>query len=377
MNRSPRVYMTGLVLSMLVGMIIAACFGAGPAPTEADPEAAPAESEAAAPAESEPAAPEAQSESTLSIVQDRGYLICIVSQNGPAFASLNEDGDYEGLDADYCRAVAAAIFGDPEAVEFRPTTSKERFTVLSSGEADVLFRTTTWTMSRDTDLGANFGPTTFYDGQGMMVRIEDGFETLEDLNGASICVATGTTTELNLADVFSAGGIEYEPVVFEEADQVYAAYEEGRCDAVTSDKSALNGRKAVLQEPSAHTIMDVTMSKEPLGPMMRHGDDQWFDLVNWVVYATFLAEEHGITSENIDSFVDSGDPNIAKFMGEEGDFGQKIGLSNDWAVNIIKGVGNYAEMYDRHLGPDTNFYIPRGLNSLYTDGGLLYAPPIR
>ena len=281
------------------------------------------------------------------------------------------------FDVDFCKAVAAAVLGDAEAIEVRPTTASERFTVLQSGEADVLFRNTTWTMSRDTDLGANFGPTTFYDGQGIMVRIEDGFQSIEDLNGGSICVQTGTTTELNLADQMAAAGVEYEPVVFETNDETFGAYEEGRCDAVTTDKSGLVSRQTVLADPSAHVIMDVTLSKEPLGPMVRHGDDQWFDIVTWVVFVTFLAEEAGINSQNVDEFLGSDDPNIRKLLGDEGEFGAKIGLSNDWAYQVISQVGAYDEIYNRNLGPDTVFNLARGLNSGYWDGGLLYAPPIR
>ncbi len=363
MMRGPRLYIAGLVVAMVIGMIIAACAGAAPTPVGSEEVAAPA--------------PQQETKSTLDIVRERDKLICVGNANLPGFGFLDEQGNFSGFDVDYCRAVAAAIFGDPDKVEIRPTTAKERFTVLQSGEGDVLFRNTTWTMSRDTDLGLNFGPTTFYDGQGIMVRKDSGIQTLEDLNGASICVQTGTTTELNLADQMAARGIPYEPVVFETADEVTTAYEEGRCDAWTTDKSGLVSRQTVLKNPAEHVILDVTLSKEPLGPAVRHGDDQWFDLVNWVVYATFLAEEHGITSENVDTFMDSKDPNIRKLLGLEGEFCAKIGLENNCFYNVIKMVGNYEEIYNRNLGPDTIFNLPRGLNSLYTEGGLLYAPPIR
>lgn len=371
MRNKSKYYIVGMVLSMLLGMVIAACGGRGPAPAEAEPAAV----QEAAPAEA-PAA-QATSGSTLQTVKDRGRVICVGNGTVPGFGSLDEAGNFTGFDIDFCKTLAAAIFGDAEAYEIRATTANERFTVLQSGEADVLYRNTTWTMSRDTDLGSNFGPTTFYDGQGITVRKEDGFKTLEDLNGGSICVQSGTTTELNLADQMAAAGVEYEPVVFETNDETFGAYDEGRCDAITTDKSGLVSRMTTLAEPSAHEIMDVTLSKEPLGPMVRHGDDQWYDIITWVTYVTFTAEEMGINSENIGDFMDSEDPNVRKLLGLEGEFGQKIGLDNEWAVNIITQVGNYEEIYNRNLGPDTVFNLPRGLNSLYTEGGLLYAPPIR
>ncbi|MBI3958820.1 MAG: amino acid ABC transporter substrate-binding protein [Chloroflexi bacterium] len=363
MLKGKKIQTVGMIVSMVVGMIIAACLA---------PAAVPVTSE-------EPAAPVAQTtaKSTLDIVKERGKLICVGNSALPGFGFLNEAGVFSGFDVDYCKALAAAIFGDPSKHEIRATSASERFTVLQSGEGDVLIRNTTWTMSRDTDLGMNFGPTTFYDGQGMMVHKDSGIKTLQDLNGASVCVQTGTTTELNLADQMAAAGVTYEPVVFETADEVTTAYEEGRCDAWTTDKSGLVSRQTILAEPSAHEIMDVTLSKEPLGPAVRHGDDQWFDIVNWVVYATFTAEEMGITSANVDSFMTTEDPNIKKLLGLEGEFCAKIGLANDCFVNVIKQVGNYGEIYNANLGPDTVFNLPRGLNSLYTQGGLLYAPPIR
>ena len=374
MLKRSKVYVFGMVVSMLVGMVIAACFGAAPTPAEAEPEVAAPAAESAA--ESAEVAIQA-GESTLQTVLDRGYVICVGNGTVPGFGFLDENGEFSGFDVDFCKATAAAIFGDATKFEVRATTASERFTVLQSGEADVLFRNTTETMSRDTDLGANFGPVTFYDGQGLLVRKADGFTTLEDLNGGSICVQTGTTTELNLADQMAAAGVEYEPVVYETNDEVFGAYEEGRCDAVTTDKSGLVSRQTVLAEPDAHTIMDVTLSKEPLAPMVRHGDDQWFDIIKWVTYATFLAEEAGINMENADDFLGTDDPNIRKLMGDEGEFGAKIGLPNDWAYQVIKQVGNYADIYNRNLGPDTVFNLPRGLNSGYWDGGILYAPPIR
>ena len=350
---------------VLLGIVVAACTVAPPAA----PDAAVSETVDEAMAMS--------SSSTLEQVMERGNVICIGNASAPGFGFVGEDGSFSGFDIDFCKALAAAIFGDPEAYEIRPATASERFSVLTAGEGDVLIRNTTDTMTRDTDLGGDFAPTIFYDGQGIMVRAADGITSLEDLAGGSVCVATGTTTELNLADVMAARGIEYEPVVFEGNDESVSAYETGRCDAFTTDKSGLTGRRAVLADPTAHVILDETLSKEPLAPMVRHGDNQWEDIVRWVVYATFLAEELGVSSANVDSMMESSDPNIRRLLGVDGEFGAKIGLDNDWSYNVIKMVGNYAEIYDRSLGPDTDFYIPRGLNKSWVDGGLLYAPPIR
>jgi general L-amino acid transport system substrate-binding protein len=295
----------------------------------------------------------------------------------PGFSFLDEaTGQFSGFDADFCRALAVAVFGDPEAVEFRPLSTTERGTALQSGEIDVLIRNTTWTISRDAQWG-DFGPTTFYDGQGMMVHAELGAATLEDLEGATICVQAGTTTELNMTDQMRALGVEFEPVVFDEIDPTYTSYDEGRCDAVTSDKSQLAARRTVFANPADHVIMDVTMSKEPLGPVIPHGDARWFDIVKWTVYATMEAEEQGISSENIDEFTTSEDPEVRRLLGAEGELGQELGLANDFVANIIREVGNYGEIFDRNLGPETPFQMERGLNDLWINGGLLYAPPFR
>lgn len=315
---------------------------------------------------------------TLETVMARGTLICGVNSQVPGFGFVAADGSFSGFDVDFCRALAAAIFGDPNKVEFRPVTASERFTALQSGEIDILSRNTTWSLVRDTELGGNFVHTTFYDGQGMMVPTDSGITSLQDLEGGTVCVQTGTTTELNLADVMASLGVSYTPAVFEDADSTFAAYAEGRCDAVTTDKSGLVSRRTVLADPTAHVILDVTMSKEPLGPMVRHGDDQWFDIAQWTVFTLIAGEEFGITSANVDDIkATSTAPEIRRLLGVEGDLGLKLGLSNDFAFNILKFVGNYEEVYNRNLGPDTPTYIPRGLNSLYTDGGLLYAPPFR
>lgn len=315
---------------------------------------------------------------TLKTVMERGNLVCGVNSQVPGFGYVDASGNFAGIDVDYCRALAAAIFGDATKVEFRPVTAAERFTALQSGEIDILSRNTTWSLVRDTELGGNFVHTTFYDGQGMMVPKDSGIKTLQDLEGGTICVQTGTTTELNLADVMASLGVTYTPAVFEDADSTFAAYSEGRCDAVTTDKSGLVSRRSVLADPSAHEILDVTMSKEPLGPMVRHGDDQWFDIAQWTVFTLFSGEEFGLTSANVDDMKASATaPEVRRMLGLEGDLGLKLGLTNDWAYNIIKLVGNYEEVYNRNLGPDTPTYIPRGYNSLYTDGGLLYSPPFR
>ncbi|GAB4539108.1 MAG: amino acid ABC transporter substrate-binding protein [Anaerolineales bacterium] len=377
---------TFAALSLLVvfSLALTACGGAPAAPAGGEPvvvketvivEVTPAGG-AAAPAPVV-AAPSGYGE-TLKTVQTRGKIICGVNSQVPGFGYVDSSGAFSGFDVDYCRALAAAVFGDPAKVEFRPVTAKDRFTALQSGEIDVLSRNTTWTLIRDTELGGNFTATTFYDGQGIMVPADSGITALADLDGGTICVQTGTTTELNLADVMQAEGVSYTPAVFEDADSTFAAYSEGRCDAVTTDKSGLVARRTVLADPAAHVILDVTMSKEPLGPMVRHGDDQWFDIAQWTVFAMIAAEEYGVNSTNVDQMKASAtNPEIKRMLGVEGEMGAKLGLSNDWAYNIIKLVGNYEEVYNRNLGPDTPTYIPRGYNALYNQGGLLYAPPIR
>ncbi len=313
----------------------------------------------------------------LAVVMDRGKVICGVNGGLPGFSYLDEEtGQFTGFDADYCRALAAALFDDPNAVEFRPLSAAERSVALQTGEIDVLIRNTTWTISRDATWG-DFGPTTFYDGQGMMVRVESGFASLEDLEGATICVQSGTTTELNLTDQMRALGVEFTPVVFEDIDATYAAYEEGRCDAVTSDRSQLAARRTVFANPDEHMILDAVMSKEPLGPVIPHGNTQWFDAVKWVVFATIQAEEFGINSQNVGEFMGSDNPSIRRFLGQEGELGQELGLPNDFAVRIIRHVGNYGEIFDRNLGPNTPFNMGRGPNRLWTEGGLLYSPPFR
>lgn len=306
---------------------------------------------------------------TLAAVQARGTLICGVNGQLPGFSFLDPSGAYAGFDVDFCRALAAAIFGDDTKVEYRNLTTQERLPALQTGEIDVLIRNTTWTLTRDTDNGLNFTGTTFYDGQGIMVPADSGITTLNDLEGGTVCVQKGTTTELNLADAMALNNVTYTPAVYEDVNQTYGAYAEGRCDAVTSDKSQLSSAaKAVLPDPENHVILDVTLSKEPLSPVVRHGDDQWFDIVKWTVYAVIAAEEYGVDSANVDDQrANAVNPEIRRLLGVEGDMGPKLGLSNDWAYNVIKLVGNYEEIYNRNLGPGTPTFIPRGLNSLYTE----------
>jgi len=314
----------------------------------------------------------------LELVLDRGNLICGVNDGLPGFGFVDEDGANAGFDVDFCRAIAAALFGDPEAVEFRPVSADNRPTALQGGEVDVLIRNTTWTVTRDTTWGL-FAPTTFYDGQGMMVRSADGITTLEDLDGATICVQTGTTTELNLADVFEARNIAFTPLPFGDDTQTYQAYDDEQCDGVTSDRSQLLAQRTALTTPDDHVILDEVMSKEPLGPVVPIGDAAWFNVVKWVVFATFEAEEQGITQANVaDMAANSDNPVVQRLLGAANpELGEGLGLDPDWAVDVISAVGNYGEIYDRHLGPGTPFELERGPNALWTDGGLIYAPPYR
>ncbi len=371
---------------VVLALVATACGDTPPPSTSGQPDtsegaASPAEStapESDAPSEAPPEV--TPGEGRLAAVQDRGELICGVNGSLPGFSFLDENGDNTGFDADYCRALAAAVLGDPEAVDFRALSADQRGPALQTGEVDVLIRNTTWTVSRDTSWGL-FGPTTFYDGQAIMVNstLTDA-GTLEELEGATICVQTGTTTELNLADRFA--DIAFEPLPFADIDPTYQAYEEGRCDAVTSDRSQLVARRTAFENPDEHLILDEVMSKEPLGPVAPLGDDQWFNVVKWTVYATIEAEELGLTQANVADMVEtSEDAVVQRLLGvtPEGTdpFDSGLGLEPDWVVNVIAAVGNYGEIYDRNLGPGTAFDLERDLNSLWTDGGLLYAPPYR
>mgnify|MGYP002713020647 CR=1 FL=1 len=394
MNKKSLLIIVGL---LLVAMALAAC-GGGDAPAVDDAqiaelqsqlEAAQAEAadakaqlEAAQQStggdtEAAPAAPAGDGQ-TLQTVRDRGMVKCGGNQSVPGFGYINPDtNEFEGFDIDFCKVVAAAALGDATAFEVRPTTANERFPVLQSGEIDTLIRNTTWTLSRDTQLGADFQPTTFYDGQGMMVRKDLGITTLAELEGGTICVQSGTTTEKNLADVYRGMGVDIEPVVFDDADKTREAYDAGQCDGFTTDKSGLVSQQILLAEPDAHMILEETMSKEPLGPMTRHGDNNWGDIVMWAVNCTIQAEELGIDSTNVDSFLGGDDPVVQNLLGEAGDLGAGMGVDNDFCYQVIKQVGNYGEIYNRNLGPDTPFDLARGLNNLWTEGGLLYSPPFR
>ena len=373
----------GLLLALLavLALALAACGGqAAPeeAPVEEAAEEVPAQA-TEAPAEAAPTeVAVVVTGNTLEAVRERDVLRCAGNQSVPGFGYINPDtNEFEGFDIDFCRVFAVAALGDATKVEVRPTTANERFPVLQSGEVDVLSRNTTWTISRDTSLGLNFAPVTFYDGQGMMVRADSGIEDLAGLEGGTICVQSGTTTEKNLADVYRAMGVDFTPVVFDDADATREAYDQGQCDGFTTDKSGLVSQQILLADPAAHIILDATMSKEPLAPAVRHGDDNWFDIVKWSVFCTIQAEELGIDSTNVDSFLGGEDPVIQNLLGETGDLGVAMSINNDFCYQIIKQVGNYGEIYNRNLGPDTPFNLPRGLNALYTEGGIQYAPPFR
>ena len=375
----PRSFLSIIGL-LVLAMIVAAC-GDQPPPSASPGSESPAAETPEETAEESAEATEAppSGEGRLATVQERGQLICGVNGSLPGFSFLDDQGNNTGFDADYCRAVAAAVLGDPEAVEFRAINTDQRGPALQTGEIDVLIRNTTWTVSRDTSWGL-FAPTTFYDGQAIMVNstLTDA-TTIDDLAGATVCVQSGTTTELNLTDRL---GDTITPLVFPEIDPTYAAYEEGRCDAVTSDRSQLVARRTQFANPADHLILEEVMSKEPLGPVAPLGDDQWFNIVKWVVFATIEAEEQGITSENVADMAETSDNAVVQRLlgvtpAGADPFDSGLGLEADWVVTMIGAVGNYGEIYDRNLGPGTPFDLDRGLNSLWSDGGLLYAPPFR
>ncbi|PLZ96624.1 amino acid ABC transporter substrate-binding protein [Fischerella thermalis CCMEE 5268] len=319
----------------------------------------------------------AVSNSRLDTIKNRGKLICGVSGQLPGFSYVKANGEYAGLDVDICRAIAAAIFDDPKKVEYRNLNAKERFTAVQTGEVDILSRNTSWTISRDTSVGLEFAPVVFYDGQGIMVRKNSNIKKLEDLKDKSICTQTGTTNEQNLSDQMRQKGITYKPLVFEDVNTTYATYEQGRCEAITSDRSQLVSRRSTFSKPDEHVVLDVVLSKEPLTPAVANGDSKWFDVVKWTVYGLINAEELGVNSQNVSQLTNSSNPEIKRLLGTEGDLGKGAGLSNDFVARIIKHVGNYGEIYERNLGKNSELKLDRGLNKLWNQGGILYAPPFR
>ena len=314
---------------------------------------------------------------TLEEVKERGVLNCGVSTGLAGFSQRDEKGKWSGIDVDACRAVAAAVFGDADKVSYKPLTAKERFTALQSGEIDMLSRNTTWTHTRDTSLGLNFVGTTYYDGQGFMVKKSLGVDSATGLNGASVCIQAGTTTELNLADYFRANDMEYEAITFDTSDQTRGGFDSGRCDVLTSDQSQLYALRIGLQNPDEAVVLPEVISKEPLGPVVRQGDDEWFNIVRWSVFALIEAEFLGISSATAEGLKETGNPSQKRLLGTEGDAGEKLGLSEDWAYNIVTQVGNYGEVFERNVGTYSPLAISRGLNAQWNNGGILYSPPVR
>ncbi len=318
-----------------------------------------------------------QAKNILATVKERQSLHCGVTQGVPGFSTPDSKGNWSGLEVDICRAVAAAVLGDKNKVKFIALSGQSRFTALQSGEVDILSRVTTWSLTRDTALGLNFAPTTYYDGQGFLVRKKDGVKKISDLSGATICTQQGTTTELNLSDYFRANKIKMKSVVFESNDEVVQAFFKGRCDAFTNDTSGLVAERSKVKNPEDYVILKEVISKEPLSPAVRHGDDQWFDIVKWSIFSLIEAEENKMTSENIDSFKNSKNPVIKRFLGLSKGNGKSLGLSEDWAYQIVKQVGNYAEVFERNMGMKSPLKLERGLNALWKNGGLMYSPPMR
>ncbi|TVP73587.1 MAG: amino acid ABC transporter substrate-binding protein [Rhodobacteraceae bacterium] len=320
----------------------------------------------------------AQAQSTLEQVMARGELVCGSNTGQAGFGAPDANGVWQGFDVGFCRALAAAIFNDPNAVSFVPLTSQTRFSALASGEVDVLARNTTWTFVRDVDLNLTFVGTNYYDGQGFMVPRELGVSSARELDGATVCIETGTTTELNLADYFRVNGMSYEPVPVDTAAEAQQQYLAGACDVYTTDVSALASSRAAFAEPDAHLILPEVVSKEPLGPVVRHGDDNWADIVQWTLFALIAAEELGITSANVEELkTGSNNPEVGRILGTDGGFGAMLGLDDDWAARAIAAVGNYGELFAATIGDQTPIGLARGLNAQWTQGGLLYAPPFR
>ena len=314
---------------------------------------------------------------TLNAIKERGFIKCGVSDGLPGFSYADEKGNYNGIDVDVCRAVAAAVFGDSTKVKFTPLTAKERFTALQSGEVDVLSRNTTWTSSRDSAQGMNFTGVTYYDGQGFLVNKKLGVKSAKQLDGATVCVQAGTTTELNLSDYFRNHKMKFTPITYEKSDESAKSLESGRCDVLTSDQSQLYAQRIKLAKPDEYVVLPEVISKEPLGPAVRHGDDDWFDIVKWTLFVMVDAEELGINSKNVEEMKKSPNPDVKRLLGVEGDKGKDFGLANDWMAVVIKQVGNYGEIFDRNVGQGSPMKIERGLNALWNVGGLQYAPPVR
>jgi len=315
---------------------------------------------------------------TVEKIKKADAVTCGVSTGLPGFSNADSQGKYTGLDVDVCKALAAALLGSADKVKFTPLTAQQRFTALQSGEVDLLSRNTTWTQQCDTALGLNFAPTTFYDGQGFMVPAKLGVKSAKELNGATVCVQPGTTTELNLADYFRATKMEFKPVVIEDLKEIEAAFFAGRCDVYTTDASGLASTRAVKTTNAAdYVILPEIISKEPLAPAVRHGDDEFFDIVKWTVYALIEAEESGVTAANVDQMLKSENPNIKRLLGVTAGMGKNLGLDEQWAYRAIKQVGNYGEIFERNVGANTPLKLQRGINALWTKGGLMYAPPFR
>ncbi len=317
------------------------------------------------------------SAATLDDIKARGAILCGVSGGLAGFSQPDDKGAWTGIDVDFCRALAAVVFNDPSKVKFLPLTAKDRFTALQSREVDLLSRNTTWTSSRDTSLGLNFAGVVYYDAQGFMVRKAAKVSSALELSNTTVCVQSGTTTQLNLADYFRSNNMKYEAVVFNTADEVIKAYESGRCDVFTTDVSQIYAERLKLTKPDDHMILPELISKEPLGPVVRHGDDQWFDIVKWTLFAMINAEEYDVSQKTLEQRLKSDRPDVKRLLGVEGNYGEQLGLTNDWVVRIIRHVGNYGEIFDRNVGANSRLKIDRGLNKLWNKGGIQYAPPVR
>ena len=314
---------------------------------------------------------------TLDAIKKNGFIKCGVSDGLPGFSYADEKGSYNGIDVDVCRAVAAAVFGDSTKVKFTPLTAKERLTALQSGEIDVLSRNTTWTSSRDSAQGMNFTGVTYYDVQGFLVNKKLGVKSAKQRYGATVCVQAGTTTELNLSDYFRSNKMKFTPISYDKSDESAKSLESGRCDVLTSDQSQLYAQRIKLAKPDEYLVLPEVISKEPLGPVVRHGDDDWFDIVKWTLFVMVNAEELGVNSKNVEEMKKSTNPDVKRLLGVEGDKGKDFGLANDWMAVVIKQVGNYGEIFDRNVGKGSPLKIERGLNALWNQGGLQYAPPVR